>query len=89
MNSIVQWRFRNADVLNYCPLPFNAGRAIAQVIIAGFQPRRPGFKSGSSHVGFAVDKVALGQVRIPLPIFIPTISSQSPSPIIRCWHNSQ
>jgi hypothetical protein len=24
--------------------------------------RRPGFKPGSSHVGFVVDKVALGQV---------------------------
>jgi hypothetical protein len=27
-----------------------------------FPPRRPGFKPGSSHVGFVVDKVALGQV---------------------------
>jgi hypothetical protein len=31
-------------------------------LVAGFQPRRPGFKTGSSHVGFVVDKVALGQV---------------------------
>jgi hypothetical protein len=31
-------------------------------LIAGFPPRRPGFKTGSSHVGFVVDKVALGQV---------------------------
>jgi hypothetical protein len=44
-------------------------------------------------VGFVVDKVALGQVfsdyilRSPLPIFIPPISSQSPSPIIRGWYN--
>jgi hypothetical protein len=32
------------------------------IIVAGFPPRRPGFKPGSSHVGFVVDKVALGQV---------------------------
>jgi hypothetical protein len=35
------------------------GRAIAQ---AGFPPRRPGFEPRSDRVGFAVDKVALGQV---------------------------
>jgi hypothetical protein len=43
-------------------------------------------------VGFVVDKVALGQVfsrvfRFPLPIFIPPISPQSPSPVIRGWYN--
>jgi hypothetical protein len=27
-----------------------------------FQPRRPGFEPSSGHVGFVVDKVALGQV---------------------------
>jgi hypothetical protein len=42
-------------------------------------------------VGFVVDKVALGQVvseyfGFPLPIFIPPISPQSPSPIIRGWY---
>jgi hypothetical protein len=31
-------------------------------LVAGFPPQRPGFKPGSSHVGFVVDKVALGQV---------------------------
>jgi hypothetical protein len=31
-------------------------------LVAGFPPRRPGFKTGSSHVGFVVDEVALGQV---------------------------
>jgi hypothetical protein len=39
-----------------------------------------------------VDKVALGQVfseyfGFPCPIFIPPISPQSPSPIIRGWYN--
>jgi hypothetical protein len=42
------------------------------------------------HVGFVVDKAPLGQVfsavlRFPLPIFIPPISPQSPSPNIRGW----
>jgi hypothetical protein len=44
-------------------------------------------------VGFVVDKVDLGQVFSeyfgfpPLPIFIPPISPQSPSPNIRGWYN--
>jgi hypothetical protein len=37
------------------------GRAVAQRLDAGFPPRRPGFASGQ-HVGFVVDKAALGQV---------------------------
>jgi hypothetical protein len=31
-------------------------------LVAGLSPRRPGFDPGSVHVGFVVDKVALGQV---------------------------
>jgi hypothetical protein len=31
-------------------------------LVAGFPPRRPGFRHGFSRVGFVVDKVALGQV---------------------------
>jgi hypothetical protein len=31
-------------------------------LVAGLPPRRPGFDPGSVHVGFVVDKVALGQV---------------------------
>jgi hypothetical protein len=31
-------------------------------LVAGFPPRRPGLKPGSSHVGSVVGKVALGQV---------------------------
>jgi hypothetical protein len=43
-------------------------------------------------VGFVVDKVALGQVfseyfEFPFPIFIPPISPQSASPVIRGWYN--
>jgi hypothetical protein len=48
-------------------------------------PRRPGFEPGSGHVGFVVEKVALGL--FPLPIFIPPIAAQSPSPIIWGWYN--
>jgi hypothetical protein len=44
-------------------------------------------------MGFVVDKVALGVgflrvLRFPLPIFIPPISPQSLSPIIRGWYNN-
>ena len=31
-------------------------------LVTGLSPRRPGFDSGSVHVGFVVDKVTLGQV---------------------------
>jgi hypothetical protein len=42
-------------------------------LVAGLSPRRPGFDSGSVHIGFVVDRVALGQVflrvlRFPLSI---------------------
>jgi hypothetical protein len=30
-------------------------------LVAGFPPRRPVFEPGSGHVGFVMDKVALGQ----------------------------
>jgi hypothetical protein len=36
-------------------------------LVAGLSPRRPGFAPGSIHVGFVVDKVALGR-------FSPSIS---------------
>jgi hypothetical protein len=31
-------------------------------LVTGFPPWRPGFESGAGHVGFVVDKVAMGQV---------------------------
>jgi hypothetical protein len=37
------------------------GRAVAQRLDADFPPRRPAFAYGQ-HVGFVVDKAALGQV---------------------------
>jgi hypothetical protein len=39
----------------------NIWRELRQ-LVAGFPPRRPGFNPRSSHMGFVVDKVALGQV---------------------------
>jgi hypothetical protein len=40
-------------------------------LAAGLPPRRPGFDPGSVHVGFVVDKVALGQVFPRVPRFSP------------------
>jgi hypothetical protein len=42
-------------------IPASNGRAVAQRLDAGFPPRRPGLAYGH-HVGFVVDKAALGQV---------------------------
>jgi hypothetical protein len=44
--------------------PRSGKRAVPQFsrLIPGFPPRRPGFEPRSGHVGFVVDKVALGQV---------------------------
>jgi hypothetical protein len=36
-----------------------------RALVAGLSPRRPGFDLGPVHVGFVVDKVALGQVFPP------------------------
>jgi hypothetical protein len=38
---------------------------------ASLPPRRPGFDPGSVHVGFVVDKVALGQVFLRVLRFFP------------------
>jgi hypothetical protein len=48
-------------------------------LVAGLSPRRPGFAPWSIHVGFAVDKVALGQVYLvlrfsPVNIIRPSLS---------------
>jgi hypothetical protein len=54
------WR----GVVYFTPRPLyppGTGRAVAQWLDAGFPPRRPGFAYGQ-HVGFVVDKAALGQV---------------------------
>jgi hypothetical protein len=71
------------------------GRARAQAVsrwLPTSAARVQTLKPWSSHVGFVVDKVVLGQdfsqyFGFALPIFIPPISPQSPSPIIRGWYN--
>jgi hypothetical protein len=51
----------DARILKWILLGSEAAPWLKQ-LVAGFPPRRPGFEPGSSHVGFVVDKVALGQV---------------------------
>jgi hypothetical protein len=51
-------------------------------LVAGLSPRRPGLAPGSTHVGFVVEKVALGQVflivlRIPLSMYYSTVALQT------------
>jgi hypothetical protein len=56
------------------------GCAMAQAVSRRLSPRRPVFTSGSIHVGFVVDKVALGQVFLralrfsPVNIILPSLS---------------
>jgi hypothetical protein len=58
-------------------------------LVAGFPPRRPEFKTGSSHVGFLMDKVALGQVFSEYfgfscqSSFQQFLHNHPPSPIVR------
>jgi hypothetical protein len=52
-------------------------------LVAGLPPRRPGFDSGSVHVGFVVDKVALGQVFPPEYFGFPLSISLHPCSITR------
>jgi hypothetical protein len=49
----------------------NYGRATAQALVAGFSLQSPGFASRAAHVGFVVDKVALGQVFLRVLRFSP------------------
>jgi hypothetical protein len=44
-----------------CPSNINKAEPWLRRLVAGLSPRRPGFDPGSVHVGFVVDKVALGQ----------------------------
>jgi hypothetical protein len=64
----------------------SAGRAIAhRRLVAGFPPRRPGFKNpGLVMKDFVMDKSGAGagflrELRFPLPIYIPSASPQSSS----------
>jgi hypothetical protein len=52
--SILEAVFENLITVNY-------GRAVAEALVAAFPQRRSGFPSGQ-HLGFVVDRAALGQV---------------------------
>jgi hypothetical protein len=61
-------------------------------LVAGFPPRRFGFEPRSGHVGFVVDRVALGQVfskyfGFPCQFSFPTTDPHSSSSIIQDWYN--
>jgi hypothetical protein len=64
-------------------LPARNLRMKAARLVVGFPPRRPGLESGSGHVGFVVDEVALGWVffstsvsqLISIPPIVPQTSS--------------
>jgi hypothetical protein len=52
-------------VFKFSPSPGTLkDKAVPQLrrLITGFPPQQPGFEASSGHVGFVVDKVALGQV---------------------------
>jgi hypothetical protein len=64
-----QWVSRRTDAVQVAAEargqfgnPEEGARPTLRRLVAGFQPRRPGFEPGSVHVGFVVDKVVLGQV---------------------------
>jgi hypothetical protein len=82
------------DIPEYTASDFRIHENVVKRLVAGVPLRRPGFKPGSSQVGFVVDKVALGQVLseyfgfpCQFSILIPPVSPQSPSPIIWGWYN--
>jgi hypothetical protein len=61
-------------------------------LVAGFPPQRPGFDPGVWSSGICGAQSGIGAgflwvTRFPLPIFIPPIAPQSPSPTIWGWHN--
>jgi hypothetical protein len=59
-SAVIQSHFLSNILLgNLFSYTLNLDRAVAQQLDAGFPPRRPGFASGQ-HVGFVVDKAALG-----------------------------
>jgi hypothetical protein len=58
--------------LSGVPLRYTPGAVLwFRSLFAGLSPRRPGFAPGSIHVGFAVDKVTLGQVFYPSSSLFP------------------
>jgi hypothetical protein len=57
-------------IFNALRICMNKAAPYLNRLVAGFPPRRPGFKPGSSHVGFVVEKWRWGR-------FSPSISVSS------------
>jgi hypothetical protein len=75
-----------------CFLEGNQGRAIAQVVSRWLPTAAARVQTRVYSCGICVWQNGAGSgflwvLRFPLPIFIPPISPQSPSPIIRGWYN--
>jgi hypothetical protein len=51
-------------------------------LVTGIPPRRPGFDPGSVHVGFVVDKLALGQVFPPSTSVFPCQFHPTGAPLL-------
>jgi hypothetical protein len=62
------------------------GRAIAQAVVAGFPPRRPGFKPGSSQVGFVVAKWRWGRFSPSTSVSLSNLHSTNFSTITPTYH---
>jgi hypothetical protein len=56
-------------------------------LVAGFPPWRPGLKPGICGGQSGTGAGFIQELQFLLPIFIPSISPQSPSPITRGWCN--
>jgi hypothetical protein len=66
---------------------FSNGRAVARQLDAGFSQRRPGFKY-KQHVGFVVDKAALGRFSPSTSVSLANHSTEFSVIIITWgWHN--
>ena len=78
MSSQSQYARRNTVRLQHWTVPW------LRQLLAGLPTPRPGFDPGSVHVGFVVDKVALGQVfpasTSVFPYFIPPVLHYTEKP---------
>jgi hypothetical protein len=54
-------------------------------LVTGFPPRRPGFKPGSGHVGFVVDKVTMGQFSPSTSVSPANLHSTSYTTLTLIW----
>jgi hypothetical protein len=76
----------------HCALTYSRGRAIAQAVSRWLPTAAAGVRIRVESCGICGGQSGAGAgflrvLRCPLPIFIPPISPQSPSPIIWGWYN--